>query len=74
MGTYDGILNGKVLVSGGSYEQKGDTILLRDPVCNIGYTGVYHLHFKEDSVLFTVITDSCTIRRQGTDKVGMKRM
>lgn len=73
-GSYDGIMNGKVLVSGGSYQEKGDTIIFKDPVCNAAYEGKYRVHYTGDSVHFQLIEDSCTIRRQGTDGVGMKRM
>ncbi|MBS1663794.1 MAG: hypothetical protein JST68_22305 [Bacteroidetes bacterium] len=71
-GSYDGVLNGKVLVSGGTYEEHGDTVNFHDPVCNISYTGQYLLKYVNDSVYFRLLSDSCTLRREGTDGVGLK--
>jgi hypothetical protein len=72
-GTYDGILNGKVVVSGGNFSVSGDTIAFRDAVCNSAYTGTYRLWFHDDSVRFSLIADTCTVRREGTDGFGFKR-
>lgn len=73
-GTYDGILDGKVLVSGGSYKESGDTLSFSDAVCNAAYTGKYTVKYEGDSVHFKLISDTCTLRRNGTDGVGMKRV
>ena len=73
-GTYDGILDGKVLVSGGSYKESGDTLTFNDAICNIAYTATYRVIYEGDSVHFHVISDTCTLRRNGTDGVGMKRV
>src|SRR5579871_5768613 len=66
-GTYDGILDGKVLVSGGSYRESGDTVFFTDAVCNSAYAGTYLVYYYEDSVKFRMVEDSCTLRRNGTD-------
>src|ERR1700750_623524 len=49
-GTYDGVLNGKVLVSGGHYKEFGDTVSFQDAICNAAYTGTYRVVYKADSV------------------------
>ena len=73
-GTYDGILDGKVLVSGGSYKEVGDTVSFSDAICNAAYTGTYKVKYEGDSVHFQLISDTSTVRREGTDGVGMKRV
>ena len=73
-GTYDGILDGKVLVSGGSYKESGDTLTFSDAICNAAYIGTYRVKYEGDSVHFSLISDTCTLRRNGTDGVGMKRV
>ncbi len=74
-GTYDGIEDGKVTVSGGRYEQRGDTVILNDPSCNPHSTGIYQLVFyATDSLLFRTIADSCDARRNGTEPFRYKRV
>ena len=74
-GSYDGIDNGKVVVSGGHYEQKGDTIYLNDQVCDPHPIGIYKMVlYAEDSMYLAVIKDSCDMRRMGTDSIRARRM
>lgn len=69
---FDVTLNGKSFVNG-VYELLGDTLFFSDPICNRTYKGSYKLHFKGDSLLFQVIADTCTARRETSIK-GFKRM
>lgn len=74
-GTYDGIDGGKVVMTGGRYEQKGDTIFLNDPVCSPHQTGIYKMvSYAGDSMYLAVIQDSCDVRRIGTDSIAASRV
>lgn len=74
-GTYDGMEDGKVAVTGGRYEQRGDTIIFNDASCNPHPVGIYQLVFYTgDSLLFRTITDSCDARRNGTEPFRFKRI
>ena len=72
-GDYDAFDNGKPFVSG-KYRTVGDTIYLKDGLCNMDYEGVYVLTYFKDSARFAVIEDTCTPRRNGSDGLGVKRI
>ncbi|WP_028297616.1 hypothetical protein [Olivibacter sitiensis] len=72
-GSFEGIVDGKPFVSG-SYELLGDTVFFSDPICNVDYKGSYKLLFKRDSLTFSLIADTCTARREGTDNIGFVRI
>ncbi|MBP7556552.1 MAG: hypothetical protein KA821_09815, partial [Chitinophagaceae bacterium] len=74
-GTYDGIENGKVVVTGGNYRQQGDTLTLNDPSCNPYPVAHYKIiRYAGDSLRFELIADSCTARREGTLPLRFKRI
>ncbi|MEO7446576.1 MAG: hypothetical protein ABIU55_13830 [Ferruginibacter sp.] len=72
-GEYDAFDNGKPFVSG-KYRLAGDTIFLKDGLCNIAYEGAYMLTYYKDSVRFAVVEDSCINRNRGTDGLVAKRI
>ena len=72
-GDYDAFDNGKPFVSG-KYRLAGDTIFLKDGLCNINYEGAYTLNYFEDSLRFRLIADTCMQRRNGTDGLGIARV
>lgn len=65
--TYTGYANKKVFVTG-KYQFK-DNLLSMDDDGGCKTTGVYKITFFADSLRLSVVTDSCTARREGTDKV-----
>ncbi|MEO6819647.1 MAG: hypothetical protein ABI266_08400 [Ginsengibacter sp.] len=74
-GTYDGIDGGKVVIPGGHYEQKGDTIILNDMICAPYDIGMYKMVlYAQDSMKLELISDSCDARREGTIPFRFKRM
>ena len=74
-GTYDGIEGGKVVIPGGHYEQKGDTLILNDNSCAPYNIGMYKIVlYAQDSMKLEVIADSCNDRREGTKAFRFKRM
>lgn len=74
-GTYDGIENGKVVLTGGNYRQQGDTLTFDDPSCNPYPTAHYKIiRYAGDSLRFELIADSCTARREGTLPFRFKRI
>ena len=74
-GTYDGIEGGKVVIPGGHYEQKGDTLILNDNTCAPYNIGMYKIVlYAQDSMKLEVIADSCNDRREGTKAFRFKRM
>lgn len=72
-GDYDGFGNGKHFVTG-KYRLAGDTLFLKDALCNLDYEGVYTLTYFKDSIRFDVIEDTCMQRNNGTNKVAMGRI
>lgn len=72
-GTFDGIGNGKLIVSG-QYRTAGDTIFFKDGLCNLNYEAAYRLTYFKDSIRFNMITDTCQGRIQGSDKVTLGRV
>ncbi|MBC7626816.1 hypothetical protein [Ferruginibacter sp.] len=72
-GDYDGFDNGKLFVSG-KYRLAGDTIFIKDGLCNMTYEGAYKLTYYKDSVRFNVIEDTCIGRKNGSDKLAMGRI
>ncbi len=74
-GTYDASEDGKIVVTGGTYEVKSDTLYLNDPVCNPHNPGIYKLIFyAQDSLRFELISDSCNDRRNGTIHLKCKKV
>ncbi|PUZ19692.1 hypothetical protein GA0116948_12315 [Chitinophaga costaii] len=72
--TYDGFMNGKAFLTG-KYHFQNDTLTLSDHICQEGYTGTYFVQFvTPDSLVFRLINDTCSIRREGTDGVTFKRL
>jgi hypothetical protein len=72
-GNYSGF-NKKVFVTG-KYQMKHDTLYIDDSTCGAGYTGIYKVEFfKQDSLKFHVIQDTCTGRREGTDNFMFKKL
>jgi hypothetical protein len=70
---FSGDVNGKVFVYG-KFTASGDTLTMLDNSCG-GSPGVYTVSFyAKDSVRFTLVSDTCTDRRGGTDGLAMKRM
>lgn len=65
--TYSGYINKKVFVTG-KYKFK-DNLLSMDDDGGCKTTGVYKITFFADSLRISVVTDSCTARREGTDKL-----
>lgn len=65
--TYVGYANKKVFVTG-KYGFK-DNLLSMDDDGGCKTTGTYQITFFADSLRLAVVTDSCTNRRQGTDKL-----
>lgn len=63
--TYTGYVDKKVFVSGG-YEFKKDLLTLIDSGCD---KGIYRITFFSDSIRFSVVSDTCRGRREGTDKM-----
>jgi hypothetical protein len=74
-GTYDVFVNNKTFVSG-KYWVKQDVFALSDGHCNMSYFGTYKLGFYSgtDSIRFTLVQDSCSSRRQGTNGLTMGRV
>ena len=73
-GSFDGFIDGKAFVSG-KYSVRQDTLRMSDASCNVNYYGTYHLGFSvKDSVRFTVIQDTCTGRRRGSDGLTLGRI
>ena len=72
-GNYDAFDNGKPFVTG-KYRTAGDTIFLKDGLCNMDYEGAYTLTYYKDSVRFNVIADTCTPRRNGSDGLVAKKI
>lgn len=72
-GSYDGIGNEKLVVSG-HYRTTGDTIYFRDGICNPDYEGSYLLTYYEDSIRFDLIKDTCRIRIEGGDGFAFKKV
>lgn len=74
-GTYDGIEDGKVIVTGGRYKQSNDTMYLNDASCNPHPEGSYKIiMWAKDSMRFDPIIDSCVNRREATKSFLFKRM
>lgn len=71
-GTYDGVGNGKLVVSG-HYRTTGNTILFRDAICNSNYEGAHKMTYCKDSVRFDLLQDTCAVRIEGTNGFGFKR-
>ncbi|MFD1257702.1 hypothetical protein ACFQ3S_12915 [Mucilaginibacter terrae] len=73
-GKYDGFLNKKTFVSG-TYRMKHDTLYISDPICNSAYEGTYKVEFyKQDSIKFHVIQDTCIGRRDGANGLVYKKV
>jgi hypothetical protein len=74
-GTYDAFINGKAFVNG-TYVLKQEDFTLNDGLCNLNYFGTYKLRFYSgtDSIRFTVVQDTCTARRRGSDGLTMGRV
>lgn len=64
--TYVGYANKKVFVSG-NYNFKDNLLTIDDQLCT--GKGAYQITFFADSIRFSVVTDSCGGRRQGTNKM-----
>ena len=74
--THEFFLNGKLFTSGKSW-LRNDTLWVFDPNCSgsTEYYCTYHIDFiTSDSVLCTVIEDSCESRRKGMNGRGMRRI
>lgn len=73
-GNYSGFVNKKVFVTG-KYHMKHDTLYIGDNTCGLNYLGTYKVEFfKQDSLKFHVIQDTCTGRREGTDNFLFKKL
>lgn len=72
-GTFDGLGNGKLIVSG-QYRVNADTIFFKDAICNMDYEASYQLTYFKDSVRLNVITDTCQERINGSDKVALGKV
>lgn len=72
-GTFDGIGNGKLVVSG-QYRTAGDTIFIKDNGCDMNYEAAYRLTYFKDSIRLNMITDTCQPRIQGSDKLALGRV
>lgn len=72
-GDYDAFDNGKPFVTG-KYRTAGDTIYIKDGLCNMAYEGVYKLTYYKDSLRFNVIEDTCMQRRNGSDGLALARI
>ena len=72
-GDYDAFDDGKLFVSG-KYRLAGDTIFLKDGLCNMNYEGTYALNYIEDSLRCRLSADPCMQRRNGTVGLGVARV
>jgi hypothetical protein len=72
-GTFDGLGNGKLIVSG-NYRTNGDTIFFKDALCNLAYEASYRLTYFKDSIRLNLITDTCQPRIAGSDKVALGKV
>ena len=72
-GSFDALSNGKLILSG-NYRTIGDTVFLRDGLCDMAYEGAYRFSFPNDSLRFDLIKDTCAPRVQGSDKVTLGRV
>jgi hypothetical protein len=74
--SFEGYINKKPFVTGTySYSQEDSTLRFTDNGCN-GATGIYKVNFfnNADSLRFAAITDTCTERRQGMQRLIMGRV
>jgi hypothetical protein len=75
-GSFDGYINKKPFVTGNySYNAEDSVLTFTDNGCN-GATGVYKVNFfnNADSLRFVPITDTCTERREGMQRLIMGRV
>jgi hypothetical protein len=72
--TFEGYINKKPFVSG-LYTLQEDTLTFTDNGCR-GMSGTYKLHFSSnaDSLRFIAISDSCTERRGGMERLVLGRV
>lgn len=72
--TFEGYVNNKPFVSG-RYQLQGDTLSFTDNGCQ-GMQGVYKLLFfhHADSLRFEAISDSCTERKGGMQRLVLGRV
>ncbi len=74
-GSFNHTTNKGEIIQKGNYKTNSDTIYISDSGCNINYWGKYHLNFYgEDSISFSVITDTCIGREQYADGGTLKRI
>jgi hypothetical protein len=74
--SFEGFINKKPFVTGTySYSAEDSILTFTDNGCN-GATGVYKINFfnNADSLRFVAISDSCTERRGGMQKLIMGRV
>jgi hypothetical protein len=74
--SFEGYVNKKPFVTGTySYNTDDRTLTFTDNGCN-GATGIYKVDFfsNEDSLRFVAISDTCTQRRQGMERLTLGRM
>jgi hypothetical protein len=74
--SFEGYVNKKPFVTGAYSYSPGDSVLtFTDNGCN-GATGIYKVNFfnNADSLRFVAITDTCTERRNGMQRLIMGRV
>lgn len=73
-GTYEAEYTGQGWKVGGKYKQDGNTATITDSICGFGYWAKYTSKWaSDDSVTFTVVTDTCSGRKASANGMVLVR-
>jgi hypothetical protein len=74
-GTYEADFTGQQWKVGGHYKMQGNTITITDSVCGFGYWAKYNCTwYSDDSLRQTVVTDSCSGRKEDANGMVLVRV
>ncbi|HEV2482837.1 MAG TPA: hypothetical protein VGS79_24395 [Puia sp.] len=74
-GTAEATFDGTTWKVGGPYKQEGTTLSMADSTCGFGYWATYKATwYSDDSVLTTIIEDTCMGRKNSVDGAVLVRV